>query len=103
MLILRRSIVADRRLAAWSLIATRGKGAEMEYEKPMIGGGVANGYDPAIKKDGTILDSGYIALQAESQPVEFRNVRLLNLSGCMDPSSPAYRSYFVHRDDSTCR
>ena len=57
----------------------------LEYQKPMIGGGVANGYDPAIKKDGTILDDGYIALQAESQPVEFRNVRLLNLSGCMDP------------------
>jgi hypothetical protein len=74
----------------------------LEYEKPMIGGGVANGYDPAIKRDGTILDAGYIALQAESQPVEFRNVRLLNLSGCMDPSSPAYRAYFVHRDDTTC-
>jgi len=74
----------------------------LEYEKPMIGGGVATGYDPAIKKDGTILDAGYIALQAESQPVEFRNVRLLNLSGCMDPSSPAYRTYFVHRDDSKC-
>ena len=74
----------------------------LEYEKPMIGGGVANGYDPAIKKDGTILDAGYIALQAESQPVEFRNVRLLNLSGCMDPSSPAYRAYFVHRDDTKC-
>ena len=74
----------------------------LEYEKPMIGGGVATGYDPAIKKDGTILDAGYIALQAESQPVEFRNVRLLNLSGCMDRSSPAYRTYFVHRDDSKC-
>jgi hypothetical protein len=74
----------------------------LEYEKPMIGGGVANGYDPAIKKDGTILEDGYFALQAESQPVEFRRVRLLNLSGCMDPSSPAYRAYFVHRDDSKC-
>ena len=28
---------------------------------------------------------GYIGLQAESQPVEFRNIRLLNLSGCMKP------------------
>jgi hypothetical protein len=74
----------------------------LEYEKPMIGGGVATGYDPAIKKDGTILEDGYIALQAESQPVEFRNVRLLNLSGCMDPNSPAYRAYYVHRDDSRC-
>jgi 3-keto-disaccharide hydrolase len=74
----------------------------LEYEKPMIGGGVANGFDPAIKKDGTILEDGYIALQAESQPVEFRNVRLLNLSGCMDAKSPASRAYYVHRDDSRC-
>jgi len=74
----------------------------LEYEKPMIGGGVANRYDPKIKVDGTVLTEGYIALQAESQPVEFKNVKLLNLSGCMDPKSPAYRSYFVHRDDSAC-
>jgi hypothetical protein len=74
----------------------------LQYEKPMIGGGVATGFDPAIKKDGTVLEEGYIALQAESQPVEFRNVRLLNLSGCMKPDSPAYRAYFVHRDDARC-
>jgi hypothetical protein len=74
----------------------------LEYQRPMIGGGVATGFDPAIKKDGTVLDAGYIGLQAESQPVEFRNIRLLNLSGCMTPSSPAYRPYFVHRDDSRC-
>jgi 3-keto-disaccharide hydrolase len=75
----------------------------LEYEKPMIGGGVATGFDPAIKKDGTSLEDGYIGLQAESQPVEFRNIRLLNLSGCMDQQSPRYRAYFVHRDDSKCR
>jgi hypothetical protein len=74
----------------------------LEYQKPSIGGGVANRYDPAIKKDGTVLTGGYIGLQAESQPVEFRNIRLLNLSGCMDPKSPAFRKYFVHRDDSRC-
>jgi 3-keto-disaccharide hydrolase len=74
----------------------------LEYQKPSIGGGVANGYDPAIKKDGAVLTEGYIGLQAESQPVEFRNIRLLNLAGCMDPKSPAYRKYFVHRDDARC-
>ncbi len=74
----------------------------LQYEKPMIGGGVANGFDPAIKKDGTVLEAGYIGLQAESQPVEFRNIRLLDLSGCMKPESPAYRAYFVHRDDTRC-
>ena len=80
-----------------------GREVVLEYERPMIGGGVATGFDPAVKKDGTVLEDGYIGLQAESQPVEFRNIRLLNLSGCMDPKSPAFRSYFVHRDDSQCR
>lgn len=75
----------------------------LQYERPSIGGGVATGFDPAIKKDGTPLESGYIGLQAESQPVEFRRIRLLNLSGCMDKSSPAYRAYFTHRDDAACR
>jgi hypothetical protein len=74
----------------------------LQYESPSIGGGVATGFDPAIKKDGTPLVDGYIGLQAESQPVEFRNIRLLDLSGCMDPASPAYRSWRVHRDDTRC-
>jgi len=74
----------------------------LQYERPTIGGGVANGFDPAIKKDGMLLEDGYIGLQAESQPVEFRNIRLLDLSGCMTPSSPAFRPYFVHRDDRRC-
>jgi hypothetical protein len=71
----------------------------LQYEKPTIGGGVATGFDPAVKKDGALLEEGYIGLQAESQPVEFRNIRLLNLSGCMNPGSPAYRSYFVRRGE----
>jgi 3-keto-disaccharide hydrolase len=74
----------------------------LEYEKPEIGGGVVTGFDPAVKKDGTPLHEGYIALQAEGQPVEFRKVQLLNLSGCMDPQAPNFKSYYVHRDDSKC-
>ncbi|MGH9163057.1 MAG: 3-keto-disaccharide hydrolase [Vicinamibacteraceae bacterium] len=77
--------------------------AVLSYERPTIGGGVAHGFDPAVRKDGTRLGEGYIGLQAESQPVEFRNIRLLNLAGCMDQTAPAYRPYFVHRDDSRCR
>lgn len=75
----------------------------LEYEKPMIGGGVANRYDPAIKVDGKVLSEGFLGLQAESQPVEFRNVRLLNLAGCMDNKSPRFRDYYVRRDDTKCR
>lgn len=51
----------------------------LEYTKPQIGGGVANGYDPAIKIDGKPLTEGYIGLQAEGQGVEFRNIRIKEL------------------------
>jgi hypothetical protein len=74
----------------------------LEYEKPEIGGGVVTGFDPAVKKDGAPLRDGYIALQAEGQPVEFRSVKLLNLSGCMDPKDASYKSYYVNGDESKC-
>jgi Domain of Unknown Function (DUF1080) len=74
----------------------------LQYEKPQIGGGVATGFDPAIKQDGVLLESGYIGLQSESQPVDFRNIKLLNLSGCMDAKAANFKAYYVHRDDSKC-
>jgi hypothetical protein len=75
----------------------------LEYDKPQIGGGNVKNFDPAVKEDGKPLDEGYISLQSESHPVEFRKVELLNLSGCMDPKSKNYRAYFTHRDDSKCK
>ena len=75
----------------------------LQYETPQIGGGVAHNFDPAIKVDGKVLSEGYIGLQSESQPVEFRNIRLLNLSGCKDAKATNYKAYYVHRDDSTCQ
>lgn len=74
----------------------------LAYEKPQIGGDVAHNFDPAIKKDGTLLHEGYIGLQSEGQPVEFRNIRLKNLSGCMDPKASNFKPHYVHRDDSGC-
>ena len=50
------------------------------YEKPQIGGGAVNNYDPAQKRDGQLLSSGYISLQSESHPVEFRKVEIIDLS-----------------------
>lgn len=75
----------------------------LEYDKPQIGGGSVTAFDPAVKVDGTPLTEGYITIQGESAPTEFRKIELLNLSGCMDPKSPKYKSYFVHRDDSKCK
>jgi hypothetical protein len=48
----------------------------LTYSKPRIGGGNVNGHDPAQKADGRALASGYIALQSEGHPVEFRKVEL---------------------------
>jgi hypothetical protein len=49
------------------------------YNKPQIGGGAVSGFDPNQKIDGKLLSSGYISLQSESHPVEFRKVEIQNL------------------------
>lgn len=51
----------------------------LRYSKPHIGGGVATGFDPKLKVDGRPLQSGFIGLQSEGQPVEFRNIELMDL------------------------
>src|SRR5690606_37471124 len=53
----------------------------LQYSKPRIGGGVVNGADPEINIAGTPLRSGFIALQSEGQPVDFKNIQLKDLSG----------------------
>ena len=51
----------------------------LEYTKPQIGGDVVEGFDPKSKKDGQLLKEGFIALQSEGQPIDFRNVKIKNL------------------------
>jgi len=75
----------------------------LRYEKAQIGGGNVAGYDPAVKRDGEVLTGGSISLQAESHPLEFRKVELLNLVGCRDPKAQNYKSYFEKDDPSSCR
>jgi hypothetical protein len=52
----------------------------LTYEKPQIGGGVVTDADPKVKVDGTLLNEGYISLQSESHPIEFRKVELFDLA-----------------------
>ena len=40
------------------------------------GGGVVSGHEPAMKPEGEPLRSGYISLQSEGHPIQFRNIRL---------------------------
>jgi Domain of Unknown Function (DUF1080) len=56
----------------------------LQYSKPQIGGGVVANYDPKIKQDGKLLKEGFIALQSEGQPVDFRNIKILNLEPSRD-------------------
>ena len=88
------------------------------FEKPQVGGGFISaqlegqdfdefGVDEDkqdwLDKAGQILTEGYIALQAESHPIDFKNIQLLNLCGCIDESNPNYRSYFVKNDPKACK
>ena len=75
----------------------------MEYTKPQIGGGSVNVFDPAVKIDGTLLTGGYISIQAETAPTDFRKIELLNLEGCTDPKASNYKSYFVKSNPQMCK
>jgi len=46
----------------------------LRYERPVVGGAQVNGHDPAAKHDGRFLTGGYLALQSESHPIQFRKV-----------------------------
>ena len=84
------------------------------FTKPQIGGGyVSKGHtfkdgkvgdeEGWMKKQNTPLSSGYIALQAESHPIDFRNIELLNLKGCKNPKATNYKSYYQVADNSACK
>lgn len=51
------------------------------YFKPQIGGGNVSPVDPAVKIDGKLLKEGYISLQSESHPIDFRKVAVVDLTG----------------------
>ena len=68
-----------------------------------IGGGSVSTFDPAIKVDGAPMTSGYISIQAETAPTDFRKIELLNLEGCMDPKASNYKQYFVKANPQSCK
>lgn len=76
--------------------------AVIEYENVTYGGGVVSGHRPEMKPDGEPISSGYISLQSESHPIQFRRVAVLNLKGCMNPDADNYKSYYVEPDPDSC-
>ncbi len=86
----------------------------LTYERPEVGGGfVSDGHDWKIahidnadywiSRANTPLGEGYIALQAESHPIDFKQVEVLNLKGCMNPKALNYKSYYVKADNTLCQ
>lgn len=74
----------------------------LQYTKPQIGGGVVNGFDSKLKEDGKPLKEGLIALQSEGQPIDFRNMKIRNLKGCMDPKAANFKDYYVVSNPGSC-
>jgi hypothetical protein len=74
----------------------------LSYQKPQIGGGNVSGQEVVFGAKGQLLTDGYISLQSESHPVEFKNIEILNLEGCMDPLALNYKSYFIKSKPSDC-
>ena len=74
----------------------------LQYTLPQVGGAVVEGFHPDQKIDGRLLTEGFIALQSEGQPIDFRNVKIKNLSGCLDPKAKNYKDYFVKSDGNSC-
>lgn len=50
------------------------------YFSPQIGGGNVANFDPEVKVDGKLLGAGFISLQSESHPIDFRKVELFDLA-----------------------
>ena len=75
----------------------------LSYNKPQIGGGNVSGHEVYAKEDGKLLTGGYISLQSESHPIQFRKVELLNLEGCMDRKAKNYKAHYVKADNSKCK
>ena len=53
----------------------------LTYERPVVGGGQVSAYHEGAKRDGEPLMGGYIALQSESHPIQFRQVLIRPLAG----------------------
>jgi hypothetical protein len=75
----------------------------IEYGGTVYGGGVVSGHRPEMKPDGEPLVEGFIALQSEGHPIQFRRIELLDLKGCTDERAANYKAYFVEPDPSRCR
>ena len=74
----------------------------LEYNDATIGGGAVSGLKEGEYREGEPLGEGFISIQAETAPIDFRSIEVLDLCGCMDKKAKNYRSHFIKADNSTC-
>lgn len=89
----------------------------LSFQAPQVGGGFISASQEGqdwdafgihrdkemwLEKAGEVLTEGYIALQAESHPIDFKNIRLLDLCGCKDPQARNYKAYYVKDKPEAC-
>ena len=56
----------------------------LTYQQPQMGGGNVSNHNPEIKKDGQLISEGFISLQSESHPIDFRRVEIFDLAPYKD-------------------
>jgi len=72
------------------------------YNKPQLDE-IDPNYEQMLSHFGSKeIKEGFISLQGESHPVEFRKVEILKLIGCTDKKAINYKSYYVASDNTKC-
>lgn len=71
----------------------------LRYERPSVQLASQHAHPGRARQS---LDHGFIALQSESHPIDFRQVRVANLAGCTDPQAKTFAPYFVKSDPTAC-
>ncbi|WP_339925002.1 DUF1080 domain-containing protein [uncultured Cyclobacterium sp.] len=56
----------------------------LTYLQPQMGGGNVSNHNPDVKKDGQLISTGYVSLQSESHPIDFKSVEIFDLSPYKD-------------------
>ena len=74
----------------------------LEYTRPVVDASGEGDSAPPGMTDGAAVSGGYISIQAETHPTDFKSIEVLDLCGCTDPKAKNYKSYYVKSDNSRC-
>jgi hypothetical protein len=86
-----------------SLITHSINGKEVfQYSKPTQGGPLVNNYEKLYYQEGALINKGHIALQSEGQEMDFKDIKILNLEGCMDKKAKNYKAYYLKNTPESC-